>query len=34
MAVLIAFSFAFIVDLALTAKTRRINMAEAMKAIE
>ena len=34
LAVLITFAFTFIVDLALTSKTRRINMAEAMKAIE
>ena len=34
MAVLITFAFTLIVDLVLTSKTRRINMAEAMKAIE
>ena len=34
LAVLITFAFTFIVDLVLTSKTRRINMAEAMKAIE
>ena len=34
LAVLITFAFTFIVDLVLTFKTRHINMAEAMKAIE